>query len=542
MYRKKLNKLMPAMCLLVTSFIISACALIIPQGQIQSEEAVFTQAALTIQARLTQQIYETAVAQLTQIASIPTATPTEFPPTSTEVAPAELIPTDTLPHPIVTTSPATQAPPSATTIPIPCDRAEFVRDVTFADGSIIAPNAKFTKVWRLKNVGSCTWNTNYALVFVSGDRMKGDKHTLLSNKVFPGETVDLSVDFTAPTESGRYRSFWMISNTAGQRFGYGKNGDQAFWVDIRIKQPSKAYVYDFAGNMCAATWRSSAGKLGCPGNSSNISGSVILVDRPWLENGRREDEATLWTRPHATRGGWISGTYPAYQVKEGDHFRAAIGCMLDSNGCEITFSLDYQVVGKNKVRNLDSWVERYDGAITSVDVDLSSLEGKEVQFILTVTNHGKPSSANGFWLVPSIRRYAPTPPSATVSPTQTPPDTPTPTATATETKTPTPTPTMTPTPETTPTTDGQAIIASQATRQVLSDKLGINVESISVLHVEWREWPDSCLGIVFPPDRADIVCLTGIVPGYLVKLATPDGIVYEAHTNMDGSIVIFVEN
>jgi hypothetical protein len=522
--------------LLAASLTISACALITPRSQIQSDEAVFTQAAQTIQARLTQQVYEAAVAQLTQIAAMPTATATDIPPTPTET---QVVPTNTLPPPVGTTSPVTQAPPTktsppATAIPIPCDKVEFIRDITFEDGSVIAPSARFTKIWRVKNTGSCTWNTNYALVFVSGERMKADKQVALSNRVFPGETVDLSVEFTAPSDSGRFRSFWMISNPSGKRFGIGKNGDQSFWVDIRIKQPSKAYVYDFAGNMCAASWRSSAGKLGCPGDSNNNSGSVILVDRPWLENGRREDEATLWTRPHATRGGWISGTYPAYKVKEGDHFRAAIGCMLDSNGCELTFSLDYQVVGKNKVRNLASWVERYDGAITSVDVDLASLEGKEVQFILTVTNHGKPSSADGFWLVPSIRRYAPTPPTA-APPTEPPPATPT--ATPTETETPTPTPTVT----STPTSDGQAIIASQAARQALAQDLGIDVEGISILQVEWREWPDSCLGVLFPPERVDIVCLTGTVPGYLVILETSDGSGYEAHTNLDGSIVLFVD-
>jgi hypothetical protein len=432
-----------AVWLLVASIPISACGLL-PLQQNQTDELILTQAAQTIQARLTQQAFEVVVAQLTQLASNPTATGTEIQPTTTEVQPTATLPSPTDAAQTTTSIPTMQTPSTATVIPIPCDKAEFVKDVTFLDGSIIAPGATFTKVWRLKNSGSCTWSSNYALVFVSGDAMNADKVIPLYNKVFPGETVDLSVELVAPTEQGRYGSFWMISNPAGQRFGYGKKADQAFWLDINVKPINKNFAYDFAVNVCAATWRSSAGGLSCMGDVNSSNGSVVLLDTPLLENGRREDESTLWTRPQITRGGWISGTYPVYQVKEGDHFRAAIGCLHNSSGCELTFSLDYQEAGNNKVNNLGSWVERYDNAISSVDVDLTALVGKQIHFILTVTTHGKPTSANAFWLVPSIRRYSPT-----ATPTQVPPATATLTAIPTETATPTmttmPTDTATPT-------------------------------------------------------------------------------------------------
>ena len=48
-----------------------------------------------------------------------------------------------------------------------CDAAAFVRDVTIPDGTIVEPGRDFTKTWRLKNVGTCSWTTAYALVFVS---------------------------------------------------------------------------------------------------------------------------------------------------------------------------------------------------------------------------------------------------------------------------------------------------------------------------------------------------------------------------------------
>src|SRR5512143_3278895 len=40
-----------------------------------------------------------------------------------------------------------------------CDWAQFVADVTVPDGTSYAPGTTFTKTWRLKNIGSCTWTT-----------------------------------------------------------------------------------------------------------------------------------------------------------------------------------------------------------------------------------------------------------------------------------------------------------------------------------------------------------------------------------------------
>src|SRR6266511_6187810 len=50
-----------------------------------------------------------------------------------------------------------------------CDHAQFVSDLTSPDGSSFAPGAVFTKSWRLLNIGTCTWNTSYNIVWVGGD-------------------------------------------------------------------------------------------------------------------------------------------------------------------------------------------------------------------------------------------------------------------------------------------------------------------------------------------------------------------------------------
>src|SRR5512143_426233 len=52
-----------------------------------------------------------------------------------------------------------------------CDWAQFVADVTIPDGTQIQPGATFTKTWRLKNIGYCTWTTAYSMVYDSGTQM-----------------------------------------------------------------------------------------------------------------------------------------------------------------------------------------------------------------------------------------------------------------------------------------------------------------------------------------------------------------------------------
>jgi hypothetical protein len=71
--------------------------------------------------------------------------------------------------PTVTSTPLVTVTPSA----IPCNMASFIADVTTPDDTSIKVNTPFTKIWRLKNIGSCTWTSGYQLVFDSGDSMGG---------------------------------------------------------------------------------------------------------------------------------------------------------------------------------------------------------------------------------------------------------------------------------------------------------------------------------------------------------------------------------
>ena len=129
--------------------------------------------------------------------------------------------------------------PIATTVPtatLVCDQAVFVSE-TVPDGTVFPTGAAFTKSWRLKNTGTCTWTTSYALVFVSGDPLNAPASNPLSGNVVPGQEVDLAVNMQAPGTPGSYTSNWELRNASGVLFGVGP-GSSIFWAKITVVPPT----------------------------------------------------------------------------------------------------------------------------------------------------------------------------------------------------------------------------------------------------------------------------------------------------------------
>ncbi len=134
-------------------------------------------------------------------------------------------------------------PTQAVSTPVPggltgfCDAAQYVADVTVPDDTVMAPNFAFTKTWRLKNVGTCTWTTSYRVDFDSGNPMSAVFPVNLPNSVAPGQTVDVSVNLVAPATSGSYQGNWKLKNASGTAFGIGSSASQPFWVKIAVGAP-----------------------------------------------------------------------------------------------------------------------------------------------------------------------------------------------------------------------------------------------------------------------------------------------------------------
>lgn len=103
---------------------------------------------------------------------------------------------------------------------------------TVPDGTIMKPGQQFTKTWRIRNDSTCTWNTSYKIVFWDGDVMGGGYVYNFPQQALPGDTVDVPLVLTAPSEDGTYRSSWKLQTPGGSTFGVG--ADSPFWVEILV--------------------------------------------------------------------------------------------------------------------------------------------------------------------------------------------------------------------------------------------------------------------------------------------------------------------
>lgn len=352
-----------------------------------------------------------------------------------------------------TLTPTATPPPSTS-----CDRAAFVADITVPDGTTFTAGSNFTKIWRLKNVGTCTWTSGYRVVFADGDAMSAAAVASLPRVVKPGEMVDISIKMAAPNTPGTFRGNWKLKNPTGGLFGIGSTADKSFWVEIKVAGVPAGGAYDFLTNACQAEWRSGTGVLPCPGVEGDARGFVLRLEKPTLETGTASTEPGLLSVPQNIFNGYIQATYPAFRVQAGDRFQSIVNCESGAVNCYVRFRLDYQV-GSEPVRTFWSFLERYEGQYYRADVDLSALAGKDVRFILFVSAAGFASGDRALWVAPRITRVGgsitQTPPPVVLSPTPTRTQTPgISTATATATATTTATPTSTPvTPSATPLPD-----------------------------------------------------------------------------------------
>ncbi|MFZ5857772.1 MAG: NBR1-Ig-like domain-containing protein [Chloroflexota bacterium] len=311
------------------------------------------------------------------------------------------------------------------TTPVPgtgCDKAQFVADVTVPDGTVFAPGATFKKTWRLKNIGTCTWTTGYSLVFSNGEKMGGPTSAPFPTAVAPGQTVDLTVNLTAPTASGTFRGNWMLTNATSQVFGIGTGANKPFWVEIKVTggptvtpgtpsptptgptptQPADT-AYDFVAKMCDAKWVSGAGTLPCPGTDNDAKGFVLKLTSPQLETGAVDPRPGLLTNPQNTTNGYIQGIYPAFRVQTGDRFQSIVNCQYNATSCYVIFRLDYQI-GEGTPKTFWTFGERYEGQYYQVNLDLSSLAGQDVKFILTVMAGTYATGDRAVWVGPRIYR------------------------------------------------------------------------------------------------------------------------------------------
>ena len=116
------------------------------------------------------------------------------------------------------------------------NQAEFVKHLTVSYNSAIKPGEYFTKIWQIRNTGTCTWSTDYRLVMIGGEPMQAPETIQLTQEVKPQESLDLRVNLVAPETPDFYENSWMLQDQDGNFFGFGTQHDEPLMVKIQVPQ------------------------------------------------------------------------------------------------------------------------------------------------------------------------------------------------------------------------------------------------------------------------------------------------------------------
>ncbi len=261
-----------SLVLLISGLLMAACG---PAGGEAtatplSVDAIYTAAAETLQA----QMAATAAAQ-------PLATQTPAPTGTGTATPTAGIPP---------TSAVIQPPASN---PSGCNQSAYVTDVTIPDGQQIAPGQVFTKTWRLQNTGTCAWNTNYKMTFISGDVL-GGVATALTQSVGTGGSLDVSVVLTAPATPQKYTGYWRLASETGQTFGVQ--------VSVQINVAGTPVTPGTTTITVQPSITPTYGAVGC--NNSALISDVTIPDGTQIKAG--ESFRKTWRIKNNGTCAWVS--------------------------------------------------------------------------------------------------------------------------------------------------------------------------------------------------------------------------------------------
>ncbi len=190
-------------------------------------DAIYTQAAQTVQANQV----------MTQAAKPPTQTPTQpaaptftmdpamaaaltatanavlQPGAAATVTPGgpTLTPTAKATLLVLPTATKSVAQPAATS----GDKCEWVSN-TPSDNTKLTKDSVFDETIKVKNTGTTTWDSRYALRYYAGERMGVPSDFLVQREVKPNEVYTFQFEMKTPSSTGKKEVLLVIQNPEGQ--------------------------------------------------------------------------------------------------------------------------------------------------------------------------------------------------------------------------------------------------------------------------------------------------------------------------------------
>jgi len=217
-----------------------------------------------------------------------TATPTSAPQFVTSTLP----PTKALvlPSTVTPSTPDADENEKETGTPVPTSppnckvQAVLLEDVTIPDDTVLEAGETFTKTWRFKNTGSCHWK-GYTINFLTGDRMGAPDSVPIPDTI-AGESVDVSVELTAPTADGSYSAYYVLKNADGESILIGT--EKTFWLKIIVgdggNESSSSTTTDSSSNSASG----SVASCDYSENASYVVQMQVLINSEREKNGLPE--------------------------------------------------------------------------------------------------------------------------------------------------------------------------------------------------------------------------------------------------------------
>jgi len=164
---------------------------------------------------------------------------------------------------------------------------------------------------------------------------------------------------------------------------------------------------DFVARACEARWSNNAYFFPCPGDLTDKSkGTIEYSDHTVIEGMVSVKAPVLIGLPGqgGGSGSGLFGHYPSMTVQPGDRFKATVACQGDAP-CHVEFALEYfDPNGDYHAEDRWRWEHQVGDGPQEIDLDLSSLAGKTVEFLLVVREQGPAQDAWVAWIAPRIIR------------------------------------------------------------------------------------------------------------------------------------------
>ena len=223
MFVRKLSRT-SSLTLLAAALLLAGCNMGATAEPTVDVNAINTAAVATAMGQLSAQLTQTALAapfptplSTVTLAPLPTSA---LPTVNTGAIPTLSFNTTPVAGFTQLASPA--APAATTSLGDSCNNSAYEADVTIPDGTVMKPGEDFTKIWKIRNTGTCTWDEGYTFVFVGGDKTIDPRNFEFqkeSDFVAGGEAIDIAIKLTAPMAEGKYQGNWRMRSDSGTYFG-----------------------------------------------------------------------------------------------------------------------------------------------------------------------------------------------------------------------------------------------------------------------------------------------------------------------------------